>query len=214
MLTRALLEAGARVVAVERDPSLAAGLRARFGEGVSVVEVDALDWHVPAEQFAVVANLPFAGSLAILSRLLDPGGALVQADAIVQWELASKQAALWPATLRGTYWRAWFELTPVRRLSRTAFAPPPSVDAAVLQVRRRARPLVPVAERRSYRRFLEDGFGSRDRLTRGLRRWVTPRQVRRIAAVAGFDPHAQARDLDAAQWAELFAAAQRSTSCR
>jgi 23S rRNA (adenine-N6)-dimethyltransferase len=213
-LTAALVDAGARILALELDPELATRLRGRFDGRVEVHEVDARAFDWPREPFAVVANLPFAGSLAILSRLLDPGGALVQADAIVQWELASKQAALWPATLRGTYWRAWFELTPVRRLSRTAFAPPPSVDAAVLQVRRRARPLVPVAERRSYRRFLEDGFGSRDRLTRGLRRWVTPRQVRRIAAVAGFDPHAQARDLDAAQWAELFAVAQRSTSCR
>ena len=122
------------------------------------------------------------------------------------------QAAVWPATLRGTYWRAWFEPRIARRLSRTAFAPPPGVDAAVLTLERRAQPLVPVAERRRYRRFLEDGFRSRDRLARGLRGWLTPRQVRRLAAVSGFDPHARARDLDAVQWAALYAAAGRSTS--
>src|SRR5438093_1343963 len=40
VLTLVLLEAGARVVAVERDASLAAGLRARFGGRVSIVQSD------------------------------------------------------------------------------------------------------------------------------------------------------------------------------
>ena len=62
VLTRALLDAGARVVAVERDAALAAGLRARFGGDISVVEADVLDWPLPGGPFAVVANLPFAGS--------------------------------------------------------------------------------------------------------------------------------------------------------
>ena len=112
------------------------------------------------------------------------------------------------------FWRAWFELEISRRLSRTAFAPPPSVDAAVLRVTRRARPLVPVTEHRAYRRLLEDGFGSPEPLARGLRRWLTPRQIRKLATTEGFDPHARARDLDAVQWAKLFALAlgQSSTS--
>ena len=58
VLTRALLETGARVVAVERDASLAVGLRARFGSDISVVEADVLDWRLPTEPFAIVANLP------------------------------------------------------------------------------------------------------------------------------------------------------------
>ena len=211
MLTAALAHAGARVVALELDPALAAGLRHRF-DHVVVRELDACVFDWPREPFSVVANLPFAGSLAILSRMLDPAGTLQSADVIVQWELAQKQCALWPSTLRGAFWRAWFELEISRRLSRTAFAPPPSVDAAVLRVRRRARPLVAVSQHRAYRRLLEDGFGAREPLARGLRRWLTPRQIRMLAAVEGFDPHARARDLDAVQWAKLFALAQSSTS--
>jgi 23S rRNA (adenine-N6)-dimethyltransferase len=205
VLTRALAGAGARVVALELDPALAATLRGRFGADVAVLELDAREFAWPQEPFSVVANLPFAGSLAILSRMLDPAGGLRSADAIVQWELAHKQCAVWPSTARSTCWRAWFELAISRRLSRAAFAPPPSVDAAVLRVTRRERPLVRVADHRAYRRFLEDGFGSREPVARGLRRWLTPRQVRKTAAVAGFDPHARAWDLDARQWAKLFA---------
>ena len=124
MLTRALLEAGGRVVAVERDASLATGLRARFGGDVSIVETDALTWPVPTEPFAVVANLPFAGSGAILSRLLR--GPVTRAVVIVEWAFAQKQAAIWPTTLKSAYWRAFFELELARRLDRTAFSTPPN----------------------------------------------------------------------------------------
>ncbi len=98
----------------------------------------------PEVPFSVVANLPFARSGAILAHLLrDPRLPLRRAEVIVQWEFAAKHGAIWPATLRSTYWRAWYDVSLVRRLDRTAFAPPPSVDAAVLRLTRRDRPRVP-----------------------------------------------------------------------
>src|SRR5919201_2102568 len=67
VLTAALARAGASVVAVELDPTLAEGLRRRFDR---VVEGDALRVALPQEPFKVVANLPFDGGTAILRRLL------------------------------------------------------------------------------------------------------------------------------------------------
>jgi 23S rRNA (adenine-N6)-dimethyltransferase len=163
-----------------------------------------LEW--PGERFFVVSNLPFAGSGEILASLLrDPSTGLRQADVIVQWELAQKQAAVWPATMRATYWRAWFEVTIVGRLSRHAFAPPPGVDAAVLRIARRASPLAPLATHRDYRRFLADAFEARSPLRRALRDHVSGRELKSLAAVLGFDPTAHPRDLDARQWAGVFA---------
>ena len=134
VLTRALLDAGARVVAVERDAALAAGLRARFGGDISVVEADVLDWPLPGGPFAVVANLPFAGSGAILSRLLR--GPVTSADVIVEWGFAQKHVAVWPSTLKGTYWRTYYDVAIVRHLDRSAFSPTPAVDAAVVRFTR------------------------------------------------------------------------------
>lgn len=199
-LTRPLVEAGARVVAVERDPSLAQGLRARFGRDVSVVVADAFEWRVPAEPFAVVANMPFAGSGAILSRLLR--GPVTHADVIVEWGFAQKHAAIWPTTLKGTYWRAFYEMEIVRRLDRTAFSPPPSVDAAVLRFARRAQPLVPSGEEDRYWRFLSESFRRRTEIRRSV---LPPLHAKRLAATLGFSPNAAPRDLDARQWASLYA---------
>jgi 23S rRNA (adenine-N6)-dimethyltransferase len=204
-LTRALADAGARVRAVELDPADLQQLRTRFvaDPRVEVVEGDATLVPLPAEPFAVVANLPFAAGTAILRRLLgDPGAPLLQLDAIVEWGLATKRTAVWPSTLLGCSWGAWHELSLVRRVPRACFAPPPSVDAAVLRATRRATPLVPPADAPAYEALLRRAFAARAPLDRILPRGI----VHRMARELGFDPHAAARDLDARQWAELYLA--------
>jgi 23S rRNA (adenine-N6)-dimethyltransferase len=202
-LTAALARAGARVIAVELDGADAALLRRRF-EGhdrVDVLHGDAVRIAWPREPFAVVANLPFARGGEILGHLLDdPRVPLRRADLIVQWELAAKRTAIWPSTLRSAYWGAWFELALVRRLPRCVFAPPPSVDAAVLRAVRRTQPFVPERAARSYLAFLRRAFDA----NAPLRRSVPPRLVKRLGIELGFAADASARDLDARQLAELF----------
>lgn len=199
LLTGALRAAGARVLAVELDVDLAATLRNRFGrdEHVQVVQGDATRVTLPSEPFAVLANLPFAAGTSILRRLLDdPRVPLIRLDTIVEWGLADKRTRVWPSTQLSCYWSAWYELAIARRVPREAFAPPPSVDAAVLRAVRRAEPLVPAAEARAYLAFLQRGFAEPGRLRR-----LVPRAALRQVAFAN---DANARDLDARQWAALY----------
>jgi 23S rRNA (adenine-N6)-dimethyltransferase len=212
-LTRALADAGARVRAVELDQAALGQLETRFGgePRVEVVEGDATLVPLPTEPFAVVANLPFAAGTAILRRLLgDPRVRLTQLDAIVEWGVAAKRTAVWPSTLLGCTWGAWYELSLVRRVPRSCFAPPPSVDAAVLRAMRRPAPLVRPEEATAYEALLRRAFGARSPLDRILPR----RLVRRAALELGFDPHAAARDLDVRQWSELYAAVRSATPRR
>jgi 23S rRNA (adenine-N6)-dimethyltransferase len=212
-LARALVDVGARVRAIELDPASLTELRARFASNprVEVVEGDATLLPLPAEPFAVVANLPFAAGTAILRRALgDPRVPLTQLDVIVEWGLAAKRTAVWPSTLLGCMWGAWYELSLVRRVPRACFAPPPSVDAAVLRATRRSRPLVPPAEAAAYEALLSRAFEARAPLGRILPRRV----VRRAAHELGFDPHGTARDLDARQWSRLYAAVRSATPRR
>lgn len=205
VLTAALRRAGARVVAVELDADLAAGLRRRFTD-VQVIHGDATVIELPREPFSVVANLPFAFGTAILRRLLDdPRVPARRVDAIVEWGLAEKRARVWPSTQLSCYWGAWHELSVARRVPRSAFAPPPSVDAAVFRAVRRAQPLVPVGEASAYLRLLRLGFSSDAPLQRRLPRRV----VHRLALELGFAPNACARDLDASHWAALHRALDR-----
>jgi len=207
VFTNALLDAGADVLAIELDHELATRLRRRFeARGVRVVEDDARRRSWPREPFSVVSNLPFAGCGEILANLLsDPRDGLRQADLVVQWELAAKQAAVWPATMRATYWRAWFEISIVRRLARSAFSPPPAVDAALLRFVRRRPPFVRPEEHDRYRKLLAGAFRAHAPVQRALRGQVTPRELRRLAALHGFAPGSLPRDLDARQWAGIYA---------
>ncbi len=206
-LTRALVDAGARVIALEPDPVLAAALRHRFGaHDVRVLEVDARTWRWPREPFRVVANLPFAGSGAILAHLLrDPTIELRRADLIVQWELARKHTAVWPATLRSVYWAAWYELALAGRLSASAFTPPPAVTAATVRVTPRREPRVDPADHDAFWSFVASSFRERRRLADSPPGGLSRREVRRLAPTLGFDTRASPRDLDARQWATLFA---------
>ena len=74
--------------------------------------------------------------------------------------------------------------------------PPPSVDAAVFRAVRRIEPLVPVSDAGRYLAFLQRGFAEPGRLRR-----VVPRGALRQVAFAN---DANARDLDARQWAALY----------
>ena len=56
----------------------------------------------------------------------------------------------------------------------------------------------------AYWRFLAHAFEARAPLTRALRGRLTPRELRRLGPVLGFDASAFPRDLDARQWALLF----------
>src|SRR6185369_2008089 len=115
IVTRALVDAGARVWAVELDRHALDVLRARFDNRVRFVNEDARTFALPREPFRVVANLPFAATSPIVRRLLaDPH--LTQLDAIVEWGFAARKCAVWPSTLTSVEWSSQFRLELVRRV--------------------------------------------------------------------------------------------------
>jgi 23S rRNA (adenine-N6)-dimethyltransferase len=194
-LTRELARTARRVLAVEVDPVWAGRLSECFEHDsrVTVVEADALELCLPAEPFRIVANLPFRHTNALLRRFFDdPRVPLDRADLIVQWGSAKKRTAVWPSTMLGAIWGAWWTFRIDRRLAAACFEPAPSVDAGLLVVVRRDPPLVPISDRTAYRDFVRRGFGG------GLRSVASPRQLRRLAR------RAAPRDLDAHQWAAFF----------
>jgi 23S rRNA (adenine-N6)-dimethyltransferase len=210
VLTKALARRAGRVVAIECDPRLADRARDRLaGLGnVRVVTADALAVPLPRRPFRVVANLPFGSTAAILRRLLgDPRTPLERADLIVQEEAARRYAARRTGTPERVAWGAWYNLAAGRRLGPACFRPPPRVGAAVLVARRRDPPLVPVADSRRFAALVQAAFRHPWLpLRRGLVPPLTYRQLRHLSRDLGFPLDARPADLDAVQWAGLYAA--------
>jgi 23S rRNA (adenine-N6)-dimethyltransferase len=134
-LTAPLVDAGARVIAVELHGHRAQQLRERFGRAVTVVEADARDLRLPRRPFLVVANPPFSVTAPLLRRLLQPGSRLVAAHLVLQDQVVRR----WSSTGAPGFqrWSGAFVASPGPRVPRTAFRPRPRVDARVLRITRR-----------------------------------------------------------------------------
>ena len=214
LISAALVRRGAQVLAIERDPSLAERLRAKFATwpAVTVVEGDVLETPPPDKPFSVVANLPFGITTKILRHLLD-SDALARADVIVQAEVARKRGSGGRGTLLNACWEPWFEFATGARIAASAFRPRPRVDAAVLIVTRRSPPLVDPASRRDYVDFVTAAFeGARPTVASALARSIPRSRFAGLARELGFGADALPAQLDVSQWAGLFHAAGPSSA--
>jgi 23S rRNA (adenine-N6)-dimethyltransferase len=209
VLTEALARRAGRVVAVERDPRLAERTRARLAAygNLHVVTADALTISLPRRPFRVVANLPFGVTTAVLRRLLgDPRSRLERADLIIQEQAARRYAADRPGSPELIRWGARYDLRTGRRLGPGCFRPPPRVQARLLVARRRRPPLVAVSGEARFAGLLRTAFRHPGLpLRRTLVPPLTYRQLRRLAADLNFPLDARPADLDAVQWAGVFA---------
>lgn len=134
-LTRHLVDAGARVIAIELHPGRAEQLRWRFASSsVRVVQADGADLRLPRRSYRVVASPPYAISSALLGRLLAHGSRLSAADLVLQ-RAAARRFADGRAPGAGRWQRDW-TIEMGRHLPRRAFCPAPKVDSSVLVVRR------------------------------------------------------------------------------
>ncbi len=143
-LTEFLLPRAERVVAIELDSALAAGLRTRY-PSVEVVEADVLatdlsQWG-PA---AVAGNLPYYITSPILERIFGMGALLSLAVVLMQREVADRLVAR-PGTRDYGYLTVETQLftTPemLFAVPPGAFSPPPKVDSAAVRLVPRPAPL-------------------------------------------------------------------------
>lgn len=145
-LTRALLDAGATVTAVERDrrclPALAE-LASEHPERLRVIEGDALALSLPevlAEKGHIVANLPYNIGTALLvnwlsGELWPPRWAsltlMFQAEVAERIVAATNDKAYGRLSIL-CQWRT--EARIAMRVHRSAFTPPPKVMSAVIHI--------------------------------------------------------------------------------
>lgn len=132
------------VTAYEIDPHYARALRGRFGasDGVRVVCRDFRAAPAPWRPFAVVGNIPYGVTGAIVRWCLD-APALCSATLITQWEYARARAGGygWWTRLTVATWPI-FTWRLCGRVSRRAYRPVPAVDGGILRIARRRTPLL------------------------------------------------------------------------
>ncbi len=206
LITSALVAAGARVVAVERDPNLARKLRTRFAAapGVTVLETDLAEVRFRAP-FKVVANPPFNCTAALLRRLLAGAPAPESAALVLQREAARKWAGIPRATAVSLTATPWFELRVAEPFRRRDFTPAPAVDVAMLSIARRTRPDLDENLRAAWGAFVRHVFGRGRGDARGaFRNLVSHLQWRRLSTRLGLAADARLAELAYDDWLAIF----------
>lgn len=217
-LTLPLLEAGARVTAVEVDRNLCVLLREQLGArpGFRLREADLaeLDWErtlVEAGARPVVAgNLPYVLTSTVLFALAAQRERVAGAVLMVQREVADRLAAAPGGRDYGVLSAllgAAFAVRMVRRVPPAVFWPRPEVDSAVV----RLVPLEggwPEPEWRRYQAVVKTLFGQRRKKVGTLLRslcGVAAMDVAAIAQAAGVSPDARPEQLSVLQLRALAA---------
>jgi len=216
VLTRRLLAAGASVLAVELDPRLASWLRRELGslEGFELIEADALTIHprdcFAGEPFKLVANIPYHITSPLLHAFLEGERPPELTVLLVQAEVAERVAAP-PGQM--SYLSVFVQNVAhaeiVARVPADAFEPAPKVDSAVLRLRRRADPVVPVGGgREPFYRVVQAGFRQRRKqLHNGLGRElpVPPEALSAAFVDCDIDSQRRPQTLSVDEWACLAA---------
>jgi 23S rRNA (adenine-N6)-dimethyltransferase len=204
-ITAALAGTGARVIAIERDPRLAARLRRRFAAepGVRVAETDLRTVPWPGREFLVVANPPFAGTTGLARRLLgDPSVQLAGAELILAWGAARWLAAARPRDEETAWWAARYQIRLIGRVAAASFAPPPATDAAHLSIRPRPLNGLPGGPR-ALRGLLRAAWRDRSRPVELSLPGGRNADVLRGAVRAAVGRQTPAAELTADQWHEV-----------
>jgi 16S rRNA (adenine1518-N6/adenine1519-N6)-dimethyltransferase len=216
VLTRRLLAAGASVLAVELDARLAEYLRRElYGvDRFELVEADALSLHpremFPGERFKVVANIPYHITSPLLHAFLEGERPPDLTVLLVQLEVAERVAAP-PGQMSylSVFVQNVASAEVVARVPAAAFEPAPDVDSAVLRLRRRDSPAVPVGEgREPFYRVVQAGLRQRRKqVHNGLSRELPlDREVVEAAlAACGVDQERRPQTLSVDEWACLAA---------
>lgn len=172
-LTLGLLEAGARVTAVEIDPRLAELLPSTVealqpGAPLAVVAGDALRVGIPGAPRRLVANLPYNVSVPVLLHLLETVPSLETVLVMVQAEVGQRLAAPPGSRVYGapSAKAAWYGRWSVAgTVSRQVFWPVPNVDSILVAFERGD---LPGTEEERVRAFalIDAAFGQRRKMLR------------------------------------------------
>nr|WP_254456034.1 16S rRNA (adenine(1518)-N(6)/adenine(1519)-N(6))-dimethyltransferase RsmA [Paeniglutamicibacter quisquiliarum] len=214
-LTLGLLDAAARVVAVEIDPKLAARLpqtvaemRPEKAQNLTVVLSDAMKVteleHPPT---ALVANLPYNVAVPVVLHLLEHFPSLRHGLVMVQDEVADRMAAgpgnktYGVPSVKG----AWYgTMRKAGVIGMNVFWPAPKINSGLVSFERGTPPET-TATRREVFAVIDAAFAQRRKTLRAaLAGWAgSPALAEEALLAAGIDPQARGEKLGIAEFAAI-----------
>jgi 16S rRNA (adenine1518-N6/adenine1519-N6)-dimethyltransferase len=216
-LTLALLDRGARVLAVEVDAKLARVLESVLDQAgverdtieVRVADAMSVDWSaalVGDSEWSCVSNLPYNVAVPGVVRLLEEAPAVARLVVMVQREVGERLAAgpgdpeYGAVSVKVAYYA---EASLLGTVPPTVFVPRPNVESSLVGLRRRSAPPVSVPSVSELFTLVRSGFSQRRKMLRSALRPVLGAHATDVLVAAGIAPTARAESLGLEQWAAL-----------
>jgi len=211
MLTKPLLERAKKVIAIEADAKLAAGLRETFSSEIAEGRLDLIEDDIRTfdpsslpSDYILVANIPYYLTGEIIRTFLSAARALASMTLLVQKEVAERIAREKKGSLLSIAVRTFGEPSYLFTVPRGAFTPAPNVDSAVLHIRGIKNPFGNAAEEKRFFDILRAGFAhKRKLLARNLEAVVSKEAIEAGFQAAGIPERARAEDLSLTDWQTL-----------
>lgn len=222
-LTLGLLAAGARVVAVEIDPVLAAALprtvaahRPADADRLTVLAADALRvTALPDEPTALIANLPYNVAVPIVLHLLQAFPSIQRGLVMVQAEVADRLVAPPGSRTYGvpSVKFAWYARGErAGSVPASVFWPVPRVESGLVSFERHPAPQS-TATRAEVFACIDAAFAQRRKTLRAaLAGWAgSASAAEQVLLSAGVDPSARGEALDVVAFARIASARAQQT---
>ncbi len=173
VVTRALLDRGARVVCVEADRDFLPILESVAGgeSGAEIIIEDFLKIDLPSffgdrggGKWRVVGNLPYYITSGIIGKLLESKRFVSEVLLMVQKEVAARLQARPDSQEYGAltvFVQYHCEVESITRVSRNVFYPIPDVDSEIIRLRVRSTPKASVSDERLFFQIVKAAFGKR-----------------------------------------------------
>lgn len=208
-LTRKLVTVAKKVVAVEKDDALAAGLADLVkAENLQVVNEDILrfDFASLPKNYKLAANIPYYLSSHLISVLSKTSNPPKIASLLVQKEVAERLTAR-PGSMSILAVTAQFywQVSLGRIVKADLFEPPPKVDSQIVKLSRRSVPLFEVDEKRFFR-LVKAGFSQkRKTLANNLAAsyHIDKNQITKAIESVGLTADIRAQTLSLDDWSRL-----------
>lgn len=177
-LTKELLKTGARIVAIEKDPTLVERLHETFAPEIksgmlTVVENDVRDFDpasckLQAARYILAANIPYYITGEIIRQFLSTDEQPRTIALLVQKEVAERVVARdKKESILSVSVKAYGTPEIAAKVAKGNFSPPPSVDSAILVVRNISKKFFADLDERFFFRVVRAGFSSKRKFLSG-----------------------------------------------
>lgn len=212
MLTRELLNLGAHVTAVEKDPMMVSYLRENFSEEISsraltLIEGDARGWTpdnvFPKGEYKVAANIPYYITGELIRTALTAQNQPADVSLLVQKEVAERVAREKKESLLSLSVKAYGMPRYVKTVSKGSFNPPPKVDSAILAIEEISRNNFKRVSEADFFAAVKAGFAQKRKTLAGNLKKVFGEKAAAALAAAGIPEKTRAEDVPLSGWLSI-----------